>query len=92
MASHCSVLAWEILWTEEPGRLQSVGLQRVLGYWEGSGTQAIITGFIHFPSFKICDISLLPSSVLPLSLCPCGVYNSPTPLLSWEQSFETARR
>ena len=29
MASHSSILAWRIPWTEEPGRLQSVGLQRV---------------------------------------------------------------
>ena len=29
MATHSSVLAWEIPWTEEPGRLQSLGLQRV---------------------------------------------------------------
>ena len=27
MATHCSILAWKILWTEEPGRLQSVGSQ-----------------------------------------------------------------
>ena len=27
MATHPSILAWEILWMEEPGRLQSVGLQ-----------------------------------------------------------------
>ena len=26
-ASHSSVLAWKIPWTEEPGRLQSVGSQ-----------------------------------------------------------------
>ena len=25
IASHSSILAWEILWTEEPGRLQSMG-------------------------------------------------------------------
>ena len=25
MATHCSILAWEIPWTDEPGRLQSVG-------------------------------------------------------------------
>ena len=31
MATHSSVLAWKIPWTEEPGRLQSMGLQRV-GY------------------------------------------------------------
>ena len=29
MAIHSSTIAWKILWTEEPGRLQSVGLQRV---------------------------------------------------------------
>ena len=29
MAIHSSILAWEILWTEETGRLHSVGLQRV---------------------------------------------------------------
>ena len=29
MATHSSILAWEILWSEEPGRLQSMGLQRV---------------------------------------------------------------
>ena len=29
MATHSSILAWEIPRTEEPGRLQSMGLQRV---------------------------------------------------------------
>ena len=29
MATHSSSLAWEILWTEEPGRLESMGSQRV---------------------------------------------------------------
>ena len=28
IATHSSILAWEISWTEEPGRLQSMGLQR----------------------------------------------------------------
>ena len=27
MATHSSLLAWKIPWTEEPGRLQSMGLQ-----------------------------------------------------------------
>ena len=27
MATHSSILAWEISWTEEPGGLQSTGLQ-----------------------------------------------------------------
>ena len=29
IATHCSILAWEITWTEEPARLQSMGSQRV---------------------------------------------------------------
>ena len=29
MATHSSALAWKIPWTEEPGALQSMGLQRV---------------------------------------------------------------
>ena len=29
MATHSSILAWEITWTEEPGGLQFMGLQRV---------------------------------------------------------------
>ena len=29
MAIHASILAWKILWTEEPDRLWSMGLQRV---------------------------------------------------------------
>ena len=32
MATHSSILAWRIPWTKEPGRLQSMGLQRV-GYY-----------------------------------------------------------
>ena len=31
MATHSSILAWKIPWMVEPGRLQSMGLQRV-GY------------------------------------------------------------
>ena len=34
MATHSSILAWKTPWTEEPGRLQSMGFQRVKHYWE----------------------------------------------------------
>ena len=33
MATHSSTLAWKIPWTEEPGRLQSMGSQRVGHNW-----------------------------------------------------------
>ena len=29
MATHCSILAWKILWAGEPGQLQSTGSQRL---------------------------------------------------------------
>ena len=35
-AIHSSTIAWKILWTEEPGRLQSTGLQRVGHDWATS--------------------------------------------------------
>ena len=36
MATHSSILAWRIPWTEEPGRLQSMGSQRVRHDWSDS--------------------------------------------------------
>ena len=36
MATHSSTLAWKIPWTEEPGRLQSMGSQRVAHDWTTS--------------------------------------------------------
>ena len=36
MAPHSSTLAWRIPWTEEPGRLQSMGLLRVGHDWATS--------------------------------------------------------
>ena len=32
MATHSSTLAWKIQWMEKPGRLQSMGSQRVVGH------------------------------------------------------------
>ena len=32
-ATHCSILAWRSQWTEEPGELQSMGLQRLGHGW-----------------------------------------------------------
>ena len=33
MTTHSSILVWRILWTEEPGRLQCIGLHRVRHNW-----------------------------------------------------------
>ena len=33
MSTHCSILAWKIPWTEEPGRLEFMGSQRIRHDW-----------------------------------------------------------
>ena len=72
MATHSSILAWRIPWTEKPGRLQSTGLQRVGHDWATS---------LHFMG-DMQGISQNPSprtvagleTALSISLevnCPC---------------------
>ena len=56
MATHSSILAWRIGWTEEPGRLQSMGSQRV-GHNQASYTHT------HF---------LWASQITVLPLVPLG--------------------
>ena len=46
MATHSCILAWRILWTEKPGGLQSMGLQRVGHNWS-----------MHTPLFKWAPFS-----------------------------------
>ena len=41
MATHSSTLAWKILWTEKPGRLQSMGSQRIGHNWATSLTHSL---------------------------------------------------
>ena len=41
-ATHPSILAWRIPWTEEHGRLQSIGSQRVRHDWTGLAHTHII--------------------------------------------------
>ena len=60
MVTHSSILAWRIPWTEEPGRLQSMGLQRVGHNWVTSLT---------CPLSPWC-LSTISSSVAPFSSCP----------------------
>ena len=60
MATHCSTVAWKIPWTEDPGRLQSMGSQRVRHNWATS---------LHFTSggsaskesaCNVADLGLIP--------------------------------
>ena len=54
MAIHSSTVAWKIPWTEEPGRLQSMGLQRVGHNWATSLTYFKIVS----PEIKHLGINL----------------------------------
>ena len=45
MATHSGIIAMEIPWAEEPGRLQFMGLQRVVGQ-----DQALVNARMHRPS------------------------------------------
>ena len=42
MATHSSILAWKIPWTEELGRLQFMGLQRVTQDWATEQQQKLL--------------------------------------------------
>ena len=61
IANHFSTLAWKIPWMEEPGRLQSMGSQRVRHDWATSLTQGQATSF-YFPYW---------SNQQPLALSMC---------------------
>ena len=63
MAPHSSTLAWKIPWTEEPGRLQSMGLLRVGHDWETSLSLYINIKYAHLQSrrltFKFCSFGFI---------------------------------
>ena len=52
MVTHSSILAWRIPQTEEPGRLQSMGSQRVGHDW---ATNTTLIVYIHETLWKIPD-------------------------------------
>ena len=69
MATHTSILAWTVPWTEEPGRLQSMGLQKVGLDWNDwqptvgiyacklISLKLLIFGVIHTPWVKHSGVS-----------------------------------
>ena len=61
MVTHSSILAWEIPWTEEPSRLQSVGLQRV-------GFDLTAQQQCNAMIYLFCNWKLVPFEPLPQSL------------------------
>ena len=67
MASHSSTLAWKIPWTEEPGRLQSMGSQRVGHNWATSLSQKMETVTDLYISERCRNASLTSSLNSPVS-------------------------
>ena len=55
MATHSSILAWRIPWTEEPGGLQSMGLQRVGCNLASNASKAPTIPFLFFLRFCFCS-------------------------------------
>ena len=69
METHSSIIAWRIPWTEEPGRLQSEGLQRVSYHWsnlastwckEGSQVHSFSYGYPVVPATFVEKTFLSP--------------------------------
>ena len=68
MATHSRILAWKIPWMQEPGRLQSMGLQRVRHNWATS---------FHFMSimYKAHKINKLLLWIVALGMLVCHLLN-----------------
>ena len=67
MATHSSTLAWKIPWTEKPGRLQSMGLQRVGHDWATSlslSLHKIISLTVSILSPSICHEVMGPDAMI----------------------------
>ena len=68
MAIHSSTIAWKIPWVEEPGRLQSMGLQRVRHDWATSRSRPPFGSLICFLSLWVCFCFVKSSSVSPFKI------------------------
>ena len=79
MAIHSSTIAWKIPWTEEPGRLQSMGSQRVRHDWASSRSRSHSQGIRHLPQ---------PS----LALWDSQVQRNPLYLGFWKDQLFTKKR
>ena len=63
MATHSNILAWEIPWTEKPGGLQAMGLQRVRYNWATKQQHIQTCVPLHFYFFFLSWQSLLSSEM-----------------------------
>ena len=92
MAPYSSILAWRIPWTEEPGGLESKGLQRVVDDW---GTNTLVSMCRVVSSvvakgcllWSVCSLDKLLVSLCPASFCTPRPHLPVTPSISWVLTF-----
>ena len=96
MATHSSILVWKIPWVEEPGGLQSMGLQRVGHSWATSPhtspttSSLVLTGLLGFiltsllshlcPHSLTTTLELKLNDLLLLWILPVTIQSSQCPL------------
>jgi len=73
MATHSSILAWRILWTEEPGGLQSMGSQRIS---HSPTTEQLTLSNINVAAAAAKSLQSCPTLCDPIDSSPPG---SPVP-------------
>ena len=71
MGTHSSILAWRIPWTEEPGRLHSMGLQRVSHNWTGNTHTQTHTNIDTY----LLKCSLSTNTFIYVLTTPCSMQN-----------------
>ena len=71
MATHSSILAWRIPWTEEPGRLQSMGSLRVGHDWATKrSTSVYIHIYVHINTYMLYRyVFLAETALMTVELC-----------------------
>ena len=97
MATHSSILAWRLPWTEEPGGIQSMGLQRV-GH-DGSDLTAAAAAFLprkkpgDMRKAEICRLTRDFKGVTPTPAprCPQLQSSRQQTLFSTPRSFRIPR-
>ena len=70
MATHSSVLAWRIPWTEKPGRLQAMGSHRVRHDWSDTAMAILYWCF----SFWLTSLCIIGSSFIHLIRTDSNVF------------------
>ena len=83
MATHSSILAWRIQWTEEPGRLQSRGLQRAGHDWATSLSGLPVHH--HLPELTQTHVHRVSDAIQPSH--PLSSPSPPAPNPSQHQSL-----